>query len=334
MLVLYSLYGRMHFEQLARERRGFDRNEAMSNLLDESKEPFQRAVRLFQSLGDVPVHDATVGLSLEMETLVRTYGMKDGERGYNIFANGLAICQRFTSTNSTFSFIHAPIVLAAYKEYLCRNSNNAASNKHLEIVDMTKYALRHFTCHQMHYYLHLRGGCSLECFQAIASGEYMYLHDSHCYHDDDHLFQKQVDERASQLAGLLRHHGPALVRHFKLDPQRLMDVSYSASDTHFPYISARNAGRSWSEQSAMLLVGVRKEHGEWRVLLQHWWPCMPFVEVSAAKFYASAFGHPLLTFVSSKDFEVSKIYERCNALNAQANVSGCDRYRFESSGDY
>ena len=311
-IILLSLYGSNYYKD--------DKKIRVSNirrLLDENREPYKRACRLFQLGGDATKD--SLGISDDLEEFVINYGTGGDSPGYNVFKfHQIPMCRRVQKSGSCF--LHASIVLAAYKAYMCTPGKGVGN---LPIVDMSKYVRHGFGSKNLTQFLiENSGGDSKHHLRKLTGGGGQTTLEI-----KPQLF-KTDSEGASQgvcqLITLLQEYGPALVSQFIVDPH-LIEVATSLEETlqEPPFLGGLNSSASneVADRHAMVLVGVRFVQNEWRVLLQNWWPNMPFVEVSEEYLRSS---DALLTFVISNDVQIPSRFDRCDAVYAEADLEGID----------
>ena len=311
-MILLSLYGRNYYKD--------DKKVRVSNtrrLLEETGEPYQRACRLFQLQGDVAKD--SLGLPDGLEEFVLNYGTAEDSPGYNIFqGHQIPMCRRVQKSGPCF--LHASIVVAAYKAYMCTPDKG---DEELPVVDMTKYVHHGFGSNDLTRLLVDASGSSEDHLRKLTVGDRQITELDDCVQ----LFQPSLEgssNDACQLITLLKHHGPALVSQFILEPRFSGTTSDADSAVREPkFFDGQNSNNSKDEAArhAMVLVGVRRVQNEWRVLLQNWWPNMPFVEVTAEYLSSS---DALLLLMKGKCVQISTQFERCDAVYAEANVEGSD----------
>jgi hypothetical protein len=248
--------------------------------------------------------------------------------------HGIPFSQRCV-TKSRCCFLQAPVMLAAMKAYISNPTNHDGK---LPIVDMTKYVNHKGSFDSAQFtqiFIDNDGGHSLDHLNALlpqtdsqtlsvgTKNLYKPLGQNSGKLSDDSDFVRIDSDSPCKLIALLKKHGPALVHWYRMDP-RLVELSEAlpVDLSEPPFVSGSyESGRS-DPHHAMLLVGARLVDNEWRVLLQNWWPNMPFVELSSEYFACS---NAALTFlVNRQGISIPEQFELCTAPFAQSELDGID----------
>ncbi|GKY95935.1 hypothetical protein MPSEU_000554100 [Mayamaea pseudoterrestris] len=324
MMVLISLYGR---DDIAHLNTSSAFRFSRIPVMERRTGSFERACHLFRMQGDVP--GKALAITLELQEFVYNYGMMDKSttNGFNIFqGHSIPMCQRVLRSNRC-SFLHGSIVMAAYTDYLSRLPQ--LRNGLLEIVDITKLVLHHFDSAALYHYLQMSGGESFDVLQTIRGGDVLIYRAGRFFNDSS---GNDAGVSSLDILAHLKQYGPALIKNFTLE-QRVMDVAASCSATDLvapalvdglhttPVINWNGA----SNKHVMVLVGARLVDHEWRLLVQNWWPNMPFVEMSAEYLVSSQAD---LLFYMCSGFPLRPDIATCNAVYAEADLDGSDAHEW------
>jgi hypothetical protein len=236
------------------------------------------------------------------------YGENKG--GWNTFKDfGSKWMQRVQLSGT--SWVHAPVVVQSYL---------LLDHHEIEAIDILKYARHSFNDKKVSTFVVTDGsGNAAEELENMLHEKYLskrpfmdsLKRDSNCSCNCENYLMHDVRTR-----------GPGLVHCFKADAnfkKCKANVHANGKIIEMPYFDG--AIGEGSEQHAMVLVGLRKVEGQWRCLLQNWWPDLQLVEVLAEYFDQS---EASLVFVDIQQSQIPTIFDRCNNEYAEAVLGGED----------
>lgn len=317
--ILFSMYGRNYFPY-DKDRRVRD----LKMMIDPKnyEEVHKRALQFVNLDGDKTLEyeveydcpnypEVYTKDKLKWKSLTMNYGHGEGEMGWNAFEDfSSRWIQRVQLSGNCF--LHAPVVLTSY---LVTGSDD------IEVIDISKYARASFDCEKVSRLIVVGdGGSSYAEFKKMVQQDVI-----DCGFErnlTDNIFACECN-CPSALLHQLKTLGPALVQCFMVDEHFKNRTVTIAEDGTFelPYFAGRIDDPQKCDLHAMVLVGMRNVEGEWRVLMQNWWPRLQLVEVSAEYFISS---QAELVFARKQPHRIPKEFERCDSAYAEADVPGRD----------
>jgi hypothetical protein len=313
-IILLSLYGRNYLKHKTKK----DRVTTVRMILKKNTSAYHQARRLF-GRGDSSKN--ALGLHPDLVAFVEQYGMENEcSPGFNIFrGHHIPMCCRIQLSSGT-CYIHAAMVIAAYKAHLCK----AEKGGDLELVDMYKYFRQSADDDELTKLLITggEGSSRMHLFKLAKASQTMIG-----FRPKNFVTKKASAEAGAlptcELVSFLQEHGPGLVSEFVVEDCFLQATNNSPTPLLKP---ETNTGRirkvDHSSQHAMVLVGVRMVEDKWYALLQNWWEKMPFIEISAEYLVSS---DAWLSFIEEKEVSMPSYFDRCNALYAEADLEGNDK---------
>eukprot|EP00797_Seminavis_robusta_P029151 Sro581_g170320.1 n/a (107) ;mRNA; r:36793-37113 len=95
------------------------------------------------------------------------------------------------------------------------------------------------------------------------------------------LMEKSKEEYPNELFEQLELYGPGLIHYFAIEGKfKNANGVDGDGNVHLECFEGTFATTENMERHAMELVGMRKVDGEWKLLLQNWWPNLQLVEVT------------------------------------------------------
>ena len=136
------------------------------------------------------------------------------------------------------------------------------------------------------------------------------------------LMEKSKNEYPNELFEQLELYGPGLIHYFAIE-ENFKNASGVDGDgnVHLECFGGTFAMTENMERHAMVLVGMRKVDGEWKLLLQNWWPNLQLVEVTP-EYMASSGCY--LVFVTKTLLSIPSEFGRCDHEYAEAYIPGTD----------
>ncbi|CAB9514937.1 expressed unknown protein [Seminavis robusta] len=316
-VILRQMYGRGFLEGDDNRDR---RVEELKKMVNPSETCIhERAIRFVRLEGDILKGDRDATSSDVPRqpwcSIAMAYGHEEGDyktdegcEGWNAFKDyGSKFIQRVQRAGSCF--LHAPAVLQSY----CLKGNAG-----LQVVDISKYARHSFSGEKVSkYIIEDKGGNAEQELRTMIDGER-----TSSVKFKMGLMDQTKNEYPNELFEQLKLYGPGLIHYFAIEENFKTASGFgSGGDVHLECFEGTFATTKEMQRHAMVLVGMRKVNGEWRLLLQNWWPNLQLVEVTPE--YMASSGC-FLVFVTKELWEIPCMFDRCDHEYAEAYIPGTD----------
>jgi hypothetical protein len=263
--ILVFLYGREYFkEDQALRKADITKMLATDNCLTEGNgTPRKRILTIIEHETDAMIEPKEYNTE-SWQKLIKDYGV---HTIFKIF--DIEMVQRIQLSGNCF--LHAPAVLQGYLVQI-------GSKEWKGMMNLARHVRNGFTSEKLStYIIKDGGGCSVDVLQSILEDEAKKL--IMCCSSS---LQTELSSVKPELLDDLTTYGPALVARFPVDDEFMnMNSSLEGTANVIPYLSHTIVPNDEMGRHAMVLIGMRRVDGKWRLLLQNWWSRMQLIEVSS-----------------------------------------------------